>query len=205
MTRANGRGPGRRRRPALRGPAERNALAAQWAWLPRRVLADLFRRQPGLEAAAGRHGREDLEQEGQLALLRAAELWDPARGTPFPSYAYGCVLGMSLRFLFPSRSEALARGMAALGEAAEPADPSSPAEDLAERGEAQGAVRAALAAVAGEDARGALALALRHGLDGGGERTLAEVGAALGVGRERARVLEARALARLAALLPSPN
>ena len=40
-------------------------------------------------------------------------------------------------------------------------------------------------------------LVLRHGLDGGAPRTLQEVGAALGLSGERARQLEARALAQL--------
>ena len=56
-------------------------------------------------------------------------------------------------------------------------------------------------ALAKLDGRTREALSLRFGLDGGGERTLEEVGRALGVSRERARQIVAAGLRRLAKAL----
>ncbi len=41
----------------------------------------------------GHESLEDLEQVASLALVRAAETFDPARGTAFSSYAVPCMLG----------------------------------------------------------------------------------------------------------------
>ncbi|HAY35507.1 MAG: sigma-70 family RNA polymerase sigma factor [Bacteroidetes Order II. Incertae sedis bacterium] len=43
--------------------------------------------------------REDLESVGQLGLLQALEGFDPERGTPFVSYAYGRVRGALVDYL----------------------------------------------------------------------------------------------------------
>lgn len=77
------------------------------------------------------------------------------------------------------------------GRAADPADAAGAAERAAR-------VRAAVAAL---PARLRRVLTLRFGLDGRGERSLAQVGADLGVTKERSRQLIVRATAGLAALL----
>src|SRR4051794_20459050 len=78
---------GRRRpRPALRGTEERNALVLQHRYLPRYVAGRLAH-----HPAVRRLGPEEAESLGYLALLRAAELYDPARGATFCTYAYQCV------------------------------------------------------------------------------------------------------------------
>ena len=41
----------------------------------------------------GHESLEDLEQVASLALVRAADSFDPARGTAFSSYAVPCMLG----------------------------------------------------------------------------------------------------------------
>jgi RNA polymerase sigma factor for flagellar operon FliA len=43
--------------------------------------------------------REDLESVGQLGLLQALDGFDPERGTPFVSYAYGRVRGALVDYL----------------------------------------------------------------------------------------------------------
>lgn len=43
--------------------------------------------------------REDLENVGQLGLLQALDGYDPERGTPFVSYAYGRVRGALVDYL----------------------------------------------------------------------------------------------------------
>jgi RNA polymerase primary sigma factor len=67
-------------------------------------------------------------------------------------------------------------------------------EDAADRLGLRHALGAALAALSERERR---ALELRYGLDGHSARSLAEVGEALGVSRERARQLEANALRKL--------
>jgi RNA polymerase sporulation-specific sigma factor len=37
------------------------------------------------------YDREDLYSVGSLGLLRAAQTYDPSRGTAFSTYAYGCI------------------------------------------------------------------------------------------------------------------
>ena len=54
------------------------------------------------------------------------------------------------------------------------------------------------------DERDRRVLELRYGLGGEDQHVLAEVGRALGVSRERARQLEARALAKLGAQVDAP-
>ena len=51
--------------------------------------------------------REDLESVGQLGLLQALEGFDPERGTPFVSYAYGRVRGALVDYLLPPYQMAL--------------------------------------------------------------------------------------------------
>lgn len=43
--------------------------------------------------------REDLEDVGLLGLLQALDSYDPARGTPFVSYAYGRIRGALVDYL----------------------------------------------------------------------------------------------------------
>ena len=78
-------------------------------------------------------------------------------------------------------------------------DAQAPAPDEAlAPGETADRLRAAIGRL---PEREATILRLRFGLDGGPAQTLDQVGAALGVTRERVRQLEGRALARLRGLL----
>ena len=72
-----------RRRPSLRSVEERNALVEANVRLVGHVLQQFARRYVVPWVA----GDPDLYQDGLTGLIRAAELYDPARGTRFSTYA----------------------------------------------------------------------------------------------------------------------
>jgi RNA polymerase sigma factor (sigma-70 family) len=82
----------RYRARSLRGIPARDALALQWAHLPVVVFCQTLKNN----AAVQRLGLEDARQEGFVALLRAAESWDEARGVPFSRYAMACIVNRLL-------------------------------------------------------------------------------------------------------------
>ena len=65
--------------------AERNALAEQNGGLVWFVIRRHF--------AKHRKYLEDLSQEGHIALMQAAERFDPSKGHAFTTYAYSCIVG----------------------------------------------------------------------------------------------------------------
>lgn len=62
--------------------AERDALAVKWLGLPLKVYGKMTHL-----STVRKMGGDDAKGAGALALLRAAETWDPNRGVPFQSYA----------------------------------------------------------------------------------------------------------------------
>jgi len=72
---------------ARRSLDERNALVTQWQYLPRYAANRLERR-----AHLGKLSHDDAMGIGQLALLRAAELWNPERGILFKTYAIAAII-----------------------------------------------------------------------------------------------------------------
>ncbi len=68
-------------RPSLRSVEERNKLVEQWSGLPDHALTDT----PVGRVAAKVLGHDEARQEGFMALLRAAELYDPTRKINKPS------------------------------------------------------------------------------------------------------------------------
>jgi RNA polymerase sigma factor (sigma-70 family) len=72
---------------ALRDILERNALVLEWLDL---VPWAIYEKRPRLSCVARLLGYQDAMQEGRVALLRAAELWDPSKGK-FTSYAVQCI------------------------------------------------------------------------------------------------------------------
>jgi RNA polymerase sigma factor (sigma-70 family) len=64
----------------------RNALVERYRFLPRHV-AHTFRGHPGFRRA----GREDLEQSGFVALIRAAAYFDQGKGATFLTYAFRAI------------------------------------------------------------------------------------------------------------------
>src|SRR6185295_16244465 len=79
------------RSPTLRVGAERDALVMQWQHLPAWAAKKLWR----LEAVK-RFGFKDAVQAGFLGLIRAAEIWDRARGIKFKTYASRAILNTIL-------------------------------------------------------------------------------------------------------------
>jgi RNA polymerase sigma factor (sigma-70 family) len=69
-------------RPAQRGLAERNALVEQYIYLPAWCIHALWAHNRPLR----RLGWDDAVQNAALGLIRAADLWDPSKGT-FTTYA----------------------------------------------------------------------------------------------------------------------
>lgn len=162
---------------------------------------------------------EDLVNEGNLGLLRAAERFDPGRGVRFITYAAWFVRQTMLDAVTRS-GRPLPRPPAGEGAARRPrravllsleasADPGGSGTPLAEllgdpgaegadhpggRRERRRAVETGLAFLPEREER---VLRLFYGLDGRGPRSLARIGRELDVSRERVRQLKDRALRRL--------
>lgn len=195
--------------------AARNELAVRWLPLVPAVLREDFPRECG-----GQRG-DDLLQVGRLELVRSAGAFDPSRGMPFKIYAWWNVRGMMREFLrydrivriprarVPEARDVYRRERQAArhpeGPEAFPALPSprpGPAEQAADRERVAAAEEAVARLGRRVSDRGWRVLSLRYGLGGGDPMTLAEAGAAVGVCRERARQIEAAALAALRAAAP---
>jgi RNA polymerase sigma factor (sigma-70 family) len=159
---------------------------------------------------------DDLVQEGQFGLLRAAQSYDPDRGR-FSTYATWWIVryvrqavrdqGNLIRvpaYLHPGSgslrgSKYQADVFRAMRVSRLPADDVTDwrEDDLAEADCARLASRRLSVAMARLPGRIRVVIALRYGLDGGGKRSLSEVGERLGVTKERARQLEQEGLGRL--------
>jgi RNA polymerase sigma factor (sigma-70 family) len=73
------------KKPSLLSVADRNALVEQWLFLPARVFRSLSH-IPRVRTM----GKDEAEQIGFVAMIRAAELWDDRR-EKFVTYAYRCI------------------------------------------------------------------------------------------------------------------
>lgn len=132
----------------------------------------------------GRLSYQDAVQEGRIALWRALVGYDASRGE-LSSYA---VVAIQRSVWQAARR---ARRLAAEGLAEEVA---GAGRDLAleiDRATERVHVRTL---VAGLPARLGVVIRLRYGLDGGGEATFPQIGAALGVTKQRAEQLHREAL-----------
>lgn len=150
-------------------------------------------------AIARGHDLEDVVQEASIALTIAAQHFDSSKGK-YSSYACTSACRRLARLRNFSRLPTIPTpedlsGLEFLPDSRE----SAPETQLDEAEQAQ-ALATALQALSDREH---LVLTLRFGLADGRERTLQEVGDALGVGKERARQLELRALARLRRALTS--
>ena len=167
-------------------PSERNKLVLScWPMAKATARQWKFRQQRVID-------NEDASQEAVLHLCHAADVFDPSRGLKFSTLAHYAIRGGVSR----ARKQILRHGHAALVfDVADDDDapPLDEATDLAR-------LHAALAMLR---PRHRLVMELRFGI--GGERPpmiLEEIGAELGVTRERIRQIEAVALERLRKLLP---
>ena len=130
----------------------------------------------------------ELISEGNVALLDAVERFDFSRGYRFSTYATWAVKNRLVRL----RSDEGRRGLRfvtgfhdALGEVADRGGDRSSSEPAYER------MRVALRRLLGQlDERELVIVVGRHGLDGAGKRTLAQLGRQLGITKERVRQIE---------------
>jgi len=146
--------------------------------------------------ALGRAGvrfsdREDCRQYVMLKLWEAAGRYDPSRGASFRSFAAYRALGAARDYIRAegvnfSRKEILFRQMVPLDEAHEIAGPDRPDERIQAARTIEGLMRVL-------DFRERYAIC-EHGLQ---ERTLAEVGAGLGVCAARAQEIYQKAVLRM--------
>jgi RNA polymerase sigma factor (sigma-70 family) len=163
-----------------------------------------------------RHDLDDLEQEGRIALMRAAESFDPARGFAFSTYAVWAIRRCLVRFLLTSelihlpahlpaaydRTELRARldpvSLSAMNAEGKhvfdlPAPDDLPSPEIELLADRRDRVDAALCCL---DWRSRAVVTMRR--DG---TTLKSCGRILGVSRERIRQIEALALEKLRRVL----
>jgi len=196
-------GQSRRPRPPLRGPDERNALAVRHLGLARMAARRFLRLRPGAEA---QYPLDEAEADGYLGLLRAAELFDPARGCAFGTYAMPWIVQRMMSGLRRSevvkapeerkRTAALPSVLSADWQDRRftddgPADRAPPAEEALARREEAERVRAWAAALLTDRQRHALLLCVERGW------TLARAGRSLGMARQRVHQLRNAALEAL--------
>ncbi len=142
--------------------------------------------------------REDffeLVSEGNMALIRAVEKFDFARGNKFSTYASWAVMNRFARAIPEEnhRRDRFVTGHEAMFETA--------ADNRSDEHEYESAVKRVRETVNGLlgklDARERRVLESRFGLGGAAEQTLEQLGRELGVTKERVRQIESRAQDKL--------
>ncbi|HWE36469.1 MAG TPA: sigma-70 family RNA polymerase sigma factor [Isosphaeraceae bacterium] len=152
---------------------------------------------------ARRHARsagEFLERvsDGIEALLQAVDRFDFARGFKFSSYAAGAIRN---QFAWNARGQARHRGRLVTGVDERLLAALVDRDGEPERERSQARRREAVEGLLERlDERERRIVVARYGLDGGRERTLRELGAELGITKERVRQLELQAHRKLRAL-----
>ena len=169
-------------------PSERNKLVLSCYPMARATARKWkFRRQRVVD-------NEDASQEAMVHLCHAADVFDPSRGLKFSTLAHYAIRGGVSRARKQIQRHSHARLVLDVA-----GDDDAPPLDEVDEAAALARLHAALATLR---PRHRLVMALRFGI--GGQRppmTLEEIGAELGVSRERIRQIEAVALERLRKLL----
>jgi RNA polymerase sigma factor (sigma-70 family) len=171
-----------RKRTAVRGHEERNALAVQWLGLVSYMMRKLFHR------AAVRRRADDCRSAGYLALLRCAELWDETMTATFPSYALSAIRWRILHEAYPKRRVMLCGD---LGDDDFAFDPAAPEREDAAPDLDRERLRQALTAIRSQYR---FVLERRYGLDHQGGCVLDDLARELRVTRSRVGQIEQRAI-----------
>jgi RNA polymerase primary sigma factor len=131
--------------------------------------------------------------DGNFALIKAVDRFDFGRGNKFSTYASWAILNELARF-DRQQKRGNVRFVQYQGDFAGPETRSNEHE----REDAQNQRRSAVARSLDRlDRRERLILASRHGIGGGPELTLKQIGQDLGISKERVRQIEIRALGKL--------
>jgi len=154
---------------------------------------------------ASRMEFDDLIQEARLGLIDAAELYDPARGTKFSTYARWHILKRVMDSIHnrneivrtPRRRPSLICGSLDDENAAQFHDP---APDVGHEIDEQGMVVEVQRIIGQLPSRESIVIRLRHGVNTP-KLTLARVGAILGVSPERVRQIQSGAEEKLRTLM----
>jgi RNA polymerase primary sigma factor len=172
---------------ALQGEAQ--AVKNQIVRANLRLVLSMVKRviRPGQDIA-------ELLSDGFLALIRAVEKFDFSRGNKFSTYASWAILhNLSRDSSKNRRRDRLVTGHAAMLEFAH-----DYRHDTRPREAEQERLREAVRGLLGRlDDRERTIIVGRFGLEGAGEKTLAQLGAELGITKERVRQIEARARDKL--------
>ena len=181
-------------------PAERHA----WGERRKIIRNHLVNRHLGLAYAmfarfqSSQVDRDDLRSEAMLALVRAVEGFNPWRGFRFSTYACRAIIRAMIEAVRKSNRYELRFVAEPEAESAPPSQTSDWSEVYLNR------LRRTLHDNRGDlTEREATILAGRFGVGGGAKRTLSQVGALMGLTKERVRQIQNKALAKLRGALES--
>lgn len=177
------------RKVQYRMTEQQRALAAENVslidWMVGRVVG---------RSRQGRRTHDDVRSDAAVALCRAASLYDPARGASFPTYA-SCAIAFAASRSLRSAAKAKSRANSLNHE---PASATQGPEDVCISGEIASRLTAAIDRL---PARQRVAVELRFGLDGRGERAHHEVARAIGVSVTSAQNITRSAIGALRTLI----
>lgn len=151
---------------------------------------------------------DDLASAGSLGLLKAANTFDPGRGTKFPTYAARCIeneILMEIRWFNKSKEKLVSLqdpiGTDSDGNELYLSDvmtgSANATEDEAVRDERMMIVSEESMRQAGLKERSILVLQLRYGLVAGGSHTQRDISELIGISRSYVSRIEQKALKKL--------